>query len=235
MRKPGAETRECPAEFQDRLTERFGVNIFGEPNLKIVWNQSLFHIIGNRWRDGSGNERMGYRQRYQGDGQPCWVIVRWRPADVYGTPDLFYSRTLDAETGMHFMGAYPWKGRYEIVQPLIRKEFVDNKLKISHFPICHFLIDILIPLLEHTRTMSIDDQIAARELAKQEDAKRQTEEIADKLAENLPTYWNPVSYSNQGCRTSLLTKKMDAIQAVWNKMSKSGVKLRKGFGVGNAN
>jgi len=35
-----AERLTCPPEFQSCLTDIFGVNVFGEPNFKILWGQT---------------------------------------------------------------------------------------------------------------------------------------------------------------------------------------------------
>jgi hypothetical protein len=44
----------------------------------------------------------------------------------------------------------------------------------------------------------------------------------------------PVSYGQQGCRTSLLDRKMHAIQQVWNRLSKGGrPHFNKGLAVGD--
>src|SRR5882724_9008634 len=128
MKAAGAETRKCPKEFQDRITRMFGRNQFGQPNFKIVWGQSEFIRMGNIWRDRWGNERKGFRDTYQCHGAPCWVIMRWKQPAQYGSPRAYYESTYDSFSGLHFLGEYPWRGRYEIVVSLQDKTFVNNKL-----------------------------------------------------------------------------------------------------------
>jgi len=236
MRVAGAETRRVPPEYQERLTRKFGVNRFGDPNFKIVWNQSQFIRMGNVWRDARGNERVGYKDTYQGDGQPCWMIMRWMPPEHYGSPRTYYANTYDSLSRKYFIGEYPWKGRYEIVQALINKEFVDNKLVITHMPLCHYLIDMIIPLILQWQALSDEERAAAKQHAQQEEAKRDNEEIASKMMENMPTWIHPVSYSRQGCRTSVLDQKMHKIQKAWDRLSKRGRRpvFRQGFAQGNA-
>lgn len=231
----GAETRECPAEFQDRLTTMFGVNEFGGPHFKIVWGQSEFHRMGNVWSDKHGNERKGYRERYLCHGMPCWVILRWKSPSQYGSPEAFYMNTFDSSSGMYILGEYPWRGRYEIMQSLHRKEFKNGKLIIEHFPLSHFLIDTLIPLMLKAQNLTLEEQRAAQKFVKEQEEKKQTEEIAERLMDALPSFYGPVSFSRQGIHTSLIDRKMEAIQRTWDRMSKSGQRpvFRKGLQLGD--
>ena len=231
-----AETRECPPEYQERLTRLFGINQFGDPNFKIMWNQSIFIRLGNVWRDAAGNERVGYKDVYQGDGQPCWVILRWKPPSDYGSPTTYYRNTFDSLTKLYFVGEYPWRGRYEILQPLIKKEFVGGKLEVSHMPLSHYLIDVVIPMIMAFQNLSIEEQQAARQLALVEEEKARTAEVAEKMIENMPTWVHPVSYGRQGCRTSVLDQKMHSIQKVWDRMSRGGRKpqFKRGLAQGDS-
>ena len=242
-----AEKRRCPAEFQDRITRRFGKNQFGDPIFKIEWGQSLFIRQGNVWRDESGNERFGYIERYSCAGMACWVILRWHAPFEYGSPAAYYMNTWmpvntnrqgmaqDKETpqGYYVTGEYPWKGRYEVVQPLISKEMVGNELVVTHFPLTHYLIDVLIPMIENFRRLSKEEQEAARAVARAMEEKQQTEFIADILEENMPTWWGPVSYSGRGIKTSYLDRKMAAIQRVWDREA-SKPQFSRGMSQGNA-
>jgi hypothetical protein len=238
MQITGRETRKCPPEYQARITRMFGVNRFGEPNFKIVWNQSNFIRLGKTWRDNKGRERVGYTDVYQGDGQPCWLIVRWMPPEHYGSPTTYYRETysIDGSSRKYLVGEYPWKGRYEIVQPMIKKEFVNGNLHISTFPLCHYLIDMVIPMIIQWQELSIEEQMAAKQLAEQEKLKQENAEVAEKMMANMPTWIHPVSYSRQGCRTSLLDQKMFKIQKAWDRMSRRGRKpvFQKGFAQGDA-
>ena len=200
----------------------FGRNHFGDPIFKVVWGQSEFFKMGNLWRDKYGNERMGYRQRYLCHGVPCWNILRWRSAKEYGTPELWYAQTWDPVSKLFILGEYPWRGRYEVLYALNTREFIDGKLVITHFPLSHILIDKLFPLMLAVQRMSEDEKKAARQLIKQAEGKKETEEIADRMADSMPKWFGPVSFSRQGCRTSLLDRKMHAIQQVWNRLSKNG-------------
>ena len=128
------ERRQCPAEFQDRLTRIGGKNQFGTPNFRISWGQSEFLRMGNIWRDRFGNERRAYRDIYQCHGMPCWVIMRWKQPTHYGSPETYYQNTWDEFSKMHFLGEYPWRGRYEIVQPLMWQEMTEGKIVTEWIP-----------------------------------------------------------------------------------------------------
>lgn len=220
------ESRKCPTEFQDRLTRLFGRNQFGDPNFIIVWGQTYTHRMGTLWTDKYGNSRRGYRDVLQGSGQPCWMIMRWKAPFEYGNPRSFYSTTYDASTDTYILGEYPWRGRYEIVHSLISKEFVNGKLEITHFPLSHAMIDSIIPFILAFQRLSKEEQKAARDLAKAKAEKEETEQLADLMSEYLPTWYGPVSYSRQGCHTSLLDRKMQAIQKTWDDLCKGGRRPR---------
>jgi len=233
------ETRRCPAEFQNRLTRRCGKNPFGDPLFKIVWGASEFIRMGNIWRDKRGTERRGFKERYLCHGMPCWNIVRWRSAKEYGSQEHWYSETWDSVSKLNFLGEYPWRGRYEVVQPLMHREFVDGKMIIKHMPLSHLFIDELIPLLLQIDTMSKWQRKAAEEMCRIYEARRkqkEVDEVAEKMAENIPAWYGPVSFSGQGCRTSLLDRKINQIEQAIGRLTRAGKKpvFQKGFTVGNA-
>ena len=255
------ERRQCPAEFQDRLTRIFGVNRHGEPNFRIVWGQSEFLRMGNIWRDRFGNERRAYRDIYQCHGMPCWVIVRWKQPAHYGSPETYYQNTWDDFSKMHFLGEYPWRGRYEIVQPLMRQEMTEGKLVkdwipslnphtgiIEHIPVMkrvgreliihhmvlsHILIDKIIPLILQVQALSRDELLAIKQANELAEHKKIVEETADIMADSMPSYFGPVSYARQGVRTSLLDRKMDAIEKAWKRELAGKTRFARGFQVGN--
>jgi hypothetical protein len=227
----GREQRRCPPEFQDRITRSFGRNRFGEPNFKIVWAQSEFMRMGNVWRDVHGNERHGYRDVYALSAQPCWVIMRWRPPEDFGTPDLYYYRTWDDFSKLYITGEYPWKGRYVSLVSLHRKTFVNGNLIIDSFPLSHVLIDKLLPMMIAAKQMTYWERKAAQDLAMQRKNKQDNELAANLLEHHLPAFMGAVSYTHQGCKTSVLAKKEQQIQDFWNRMSHQGgaANYQKGF------
>jgi hypothetical protein len=231
VRIVGPEQRQCPPEFQNRVTRMFGTNVFGDPLFKVAWGQSEFHKVGNRWRDSHGTERCGYRQRYLCDGAPCWNILRWRSAEHYGTPELWYFQTWDEVSKTYALGEYPWRGRYDPLFALNRKEIINGELKVIPFPLSHVIIDVMIPLILETQRMTQQELRAAQELIKRRQEQAENTEIADRMMNELPAFYGAVSFSRQGIKTSLLDRKMAQIQAYWNRLSRTGQRPRfqKGF------
>jgi len=84
------------------------------------------------------------------------------------------------------------------------------------------LIDRIIPMMQAFQRLSTSEQEAARQFEQNEQKSREAEEVAEKMAEAMPAFINPVSFSLQGCRTSLLDKKMEQIQKVWNRLTVRG-------------
>ena len=85
-----------------------------------------------------------------------------------------------------------------------------------------------------------EDSYASRALLqkdeqhKKEEHKKEVAKVEEILTENLPRWWGPVSYGAQGCRTSVLDRKMQQIQQVWDRMSKAGRRpvFNRGFALG---
>jgi hypothetical protein len=243
----GLERRKCPAEFQSRLTRMFGKNQFGEPLIKVVWGQSQFIRMGNEYRGCHGESRVGYRNISAGNA--CWQIMRWKAPINYGSPDVYYANTymsiaqrftddgmpFDDAEGFYVTGEYPWRGRYETMYALQKQEYVHGRLVVEHLPLTHYLIDTIIPMVLAFQRLTKEEQEAARTAARIAEEKKENETIAEAFAENLPRWWGPVSYSRQGIRTSLLDRKMHAIQQVWNRMAKQGQKPKfsRGMQVGD--
>ncbi len=259
------ESRICPQEFQDRLRV-FGQNPYGENLYKFCWGRTSFILMGNIWRDTFGNERREYRPRCQNNEMQCWTLMRWKPSEFYGSPASYYAKTWDSVSKLFQTGEYPWRGRYELVQAFMEKTYepgkdtvesvpaermVDGKivieqvtvkyrtapkLVIEHMELTHLLIDRIIPMIEAFQRLTLEEKQAAQEFEANEEKRREAEESSAKFEENLPVWINPVSYSGQGCRTSLLDKKMEKIQAQWNRMKIKDTlpNFQKGFQVGAA-
>ena len=222
MHIEGPETLECPPEFQERITQMFGVNQFSDPNFKIVWGSSQFITMGDIWRDADGTESVEYRQDYQLDGRPGWHIMQWRPPSYFGSPELYYHQTFDPSTGLYITGEYPWRGRYESILSLNSKEVINGQLVIDFIPLSHFMIDTLIPLIMYANTLTADEKSAIKAKAKEEEERRKIEQIAERMSENMPVWMNPVDSASHKMKTSLLDRKMGQIQQVWNRWHRRG-------------
>ena len=223
------EPRQCPKEFQDRITRKFGKTPFGDPIFRLMWGQSVTIRMGCEWTDEHGFTHRGYQEKLAQFGMPCWVLQRWRSAKEYGTPTLYYQQTWNPMTRLFDTGEYPWKGRHETLQPLYHKSFERGKLIIEHMPLDSILIDRMIPLMLKAQQMSYWEKKVAQDLAKKQEHDAEVATIADALEDAHHAWLGPVSFSRQGCRTSWLDKKMTEIERTWNRMKAHKRDWRKGF------
>jgi hypothetical protein len=206
----GSERLTCPREFQDRITRELGTNMFGEPLFRLIWGQTQTLVMGF-----SG----GYRERLVQFDMPCWVIQRWRSPNEYGSPEMYYTETFEEESKLYITGEYPWKGRYETLQPLYRKEVVNGKLEITHFPLDDILIDRVIPMMLKAQEMNFWERKAALRMIHDEEEEKKVDAIAERLEEARPSFMGSVSLSRQGCRTSRIDKMAEKIERTWNRIS----------------
>src|ERR1700690_163748 len=99
----------CPPEYQQILDEKFGLNRFDGPMFKIAWSHSETVTAAGL---------TGYEDRLLLGGVPCWMILRWRAPEVYGSPEMWYQQNFDQDTRLCLLGPYPETGRYEVLVPL---------------------------------------------------------------------------------------------------------------------
>lgn len=215
----------CPEEFQERLTEIGGVNRYDEPNFILVWSQgggpNSMYRAGGAWNVEGLPSFTGYRDLLVGGGIPCWALLQWHDAAEYGTPEMYYVQNLDEETQLQQLGEYPYNGRYQLLYNLRWTEMRGKELYFEAMPLNSYLLETVVPIImaakdiswEKTRAALLDIKARedARDLAAIEDAMR---------AAALPFHGNPVSYGKQGCRTSLVDKKIEAMQRNWNTIMK---------------
>ena len=162
---PAIERRECPREFQDRLTEAVGRNVHGDPNFIIAWGQTFTYTAGGVWPKPQGDGFFGYRQlplsnsSMSGKGQPCWMILEWHPPEDYETPGVYYFRNRDELTGLQLLGEYPYKGRYEVAFKLTSTEFRNGRLEIQNYHLDGMILDVLIPAIVEGQRMTMKQRL----------------------------------------------------------------------------
>ena len=162
---PQIERRECPPEFQERLTRAVGLNRYGEPNFIIVWGQSFTYTAGGVWPKPHGDGFFGYRQLMlsnsspTGKGQPCWMILEWHPPEDYETPGMYYFRNRDDLTGLQVLGEYPYKGRYEVAFKLSSHEFRNGRLEFVNYHLDGMILDVLIPAIVEGQRMTMKQRL----------------------------------------------------------------------------
>lgn len=217
------ERIQCPKIFQDYLTRIFGINRFGQPMFKIFWGQTETYDYATP---------TGYGQKTLGHNQPCWMIVRWRPPEIYGTPEIYYRLNADRETGLALMGEYPQFGWYEPLLLLKSTHFdPDTKEMIVETPALDWtLIDSLIPALEAIERLTPEEIALAEQAILEQENRQMVAEITDRLMNALPTWYHATSFASRRNKNSFLQQKEDQIAREWDRRLKSGeIPRQKGF------
>jgi hypothetical protein len=189
---PSFEKLKAPAEYQAHLTALGGLNRFGLPNFRLVWGQTETELV--RGRDANGRE--GQHIVFKHGGIPAWFMESWKPPECFGTPELWYAMSWDAETQTHTLGEYPWSGLYmpcpfnlyvkKIVGGGIRYSLPDKdgrhsvidepaRMVIDAMPLNHYIIDLLVPNMikdldvtyTQKRTALMNRKLAENEAARQ--------------------------------------------------------------------
>jgi hypothetical protein len=216
---------ECPEEFQERLNEVGGLNRYDEPNFKLVWGQggcpdALFRA-GGVWAPEGLPSFKGYRDLLIGGGTPSWCLLQWQDPIVYGTPELYYVQNYDPDTGLQTLGEYPYHGRYRLLYNLRWMERQPNgTIRFEAMPLNSFLINTIVPIIMAAREISHVQVMAAMRDLHEVEEKNNLSRIEDVIRDRaLPFKGAPVSYQRQGCRTSLVDKKIEQMLRYMNKMS----------------
>lgn len=100
--------RRAPALYA-AILKKYGENLYGENIYRISWGPSRCYIVGGWWEV---EHEFGYKiQPKYGRGEK-WILEKWMPPSVYGTPQAWDSQTLSAE-GFYQVGPYPSHGEFE--------------------------------------------------------------------------------------------------------------------------
>src|SRR6185437_774067 len=209
------EKRECPPEFQERLTRAGGVNRYGGPNFRIVWGQTWTVRRGGVWNDGEHYFK-GYRDEVE-DKRPCWILKQWNAPELYGSPTLWFIQNRDEASGLQILGDFPWRGQYETVQPFVWTGLVNDRLIVEYMPLNAMIVDMIIPIVMQCK----DVQMWRRKLALEEMEARKDKErlrkVEDARRDAAMAFQGPVSFGRQGCRTSMVDRRMQVISQNWRR------------------
>jgi hypothetical protein len=107
------QTAKLAPSWAQKPLEKFGRNPFGAPNFRVVWGPSRMYIVGGYWED-SGKREYRLVNKYSLDSK--WVLERWRPPYIYGSPELWNMQTVQAD-GFLGLGPFPVHGEYESICP----------------------------------------------------------------------------------------------------------------------
>lgn len=204
-----------PEHFKERLTRVGGVNRYGEPNFIIVWGKSHTVRRGGTWEQTDGTYFRGYRDVVE-DGRPCWVLKQWKAPEVYGTPTMYFMENREESTGLQILGDYPWRGQYETIQPFVWRGLINGKMVVEYMPLNSMILDMVVPIILRCQDASLMQRRAALDALEEKKQRDQTSSIEARRLDAKMAFTGPVSYSKQGCRTSLVDRKMYDINKHWN-------------------
>jgi hypothetical protein len=195
------ERIQCPEEFQQRINEVAGFNRYGEPNYKLVWAQTETQIQGGHWNNEDGSFT-GYREILKGDGLPHWMLMQWTDAGKSAEmphlegegPVLWYINNTDTQTGLSYLGEYPYHGSYQIVLTLCAKWFDDGKLCIEPMPLTTDILNLMIPIIEASMTVSLKAKLKYMEEEEEREEKQRVTDFEDmyrdiRINPNLCASW----------------------------------------------
>lgn len=223
-----------PQDFQDKLDEIGGFNRYGGSNFVVRWAQGgqeeCFYRAGGAWNVEGLPSFKGYRSLLVGGGTPSWMLMQWRPADHYGTPELWYLQGYDEETGLQTLGEFPYFGKYELLYNLRWTEKKGNELKFEAMPLNSYLLDTIVPIIMSAKEVSWEKTKSAMQDLKNKEDAEDISMIEDVMRSNaVPFKGNAVSYTKQGCRTNLIDKKIESMTKHWNSMMRRTNELGKGL------
>jgi hypothetical protein len=107
-----------PPEGWIKTLDGLGLNRFAQPEWRIVWGPERMEWRGGNHADYDANgillrrvAEMRLTPKY--GKKPTWIIERWLPPELYGSPERWRTENLDPETGLLLLGPYPSQGEYE--------------------------------------------------------------------------------------------------------------------------
>lgn len=224
---------QCPEWFQDELTRIGGVNRYDQPNFIVRWGQGgeqeCLYRAGGHWDIEGLASVHGYRDLLIGGGTPSWMLMQWDDALQYGTPELFYVMNYDEESGMQNLGEYPYQGKYKLLYNMCWRDMKDGKLNIEAMPLNSFVLDTVVPIILQAREISYEKTKAALQDQKEREDAADLSMIEDAMRDASLAFKGPVSYARQGCRTSIIDKKIEQMTRNWNRMVTNASRLGRGL------
>lgn len=219
--------RECPSQFQDAFTRVGGTNRYGEPIFKLVWSETALARSGGYWaKDGY----LGYRDFQIGGRAPCWLLMMWKPPESFGSPARWYYHHRDEATGLQELGEYPFHGQYVVLQKLIHYEQVDGRMQAEILELSSFLVYVMLPAVKFWQALSEEEKLAAIKLQMELEENEVLDEMMDAKADCAPAFRGAAaSYTNQGCRTSVLAKKIEVMERGMRQAMAIAAKMPRGL------
>ncbi len=129
---------DVPENIQSYIARAGGSNAYGQPRFRIVWSGNRTTLSSRKWTETDSDRVLrttyGWRRtlKYpQPTRRERFVIEMYRPAELYGAPELWYYTNTKYVDGRAICpaGAYPNRGDYEYLDTI---EYVDE-LGERHF------------------------------------------------------------------------------------------------------
>ena len=230
---------QCPEWFQEELTRIGGTNRYDQPNFIVRWGQGgepeCVYRAGGEWSVEGQPSYRGYRNLLVGGGTPSWMLMQWQDTLSYGTPESFYVGNLDNDTDLQTLGEYPYSGKYTLLYNMCWRDMQNGKMHIEAMPLNSFVLDTVVPIIIQAREISYEKTMAALKEQKDKDDAADLVMIEDAMRDASLAFKGPVSYARQGCRTSLIDKKVEAMTRNWNRMVTNARSLGRGLSSHSAN
>lgn len=176
-----------PDYFNLGLLNIAGRNIFGEPNLRVVWGEDARKFNGH----------IKYIDPITGRPMTCWVLERWMPPGFFGGKEAwekdrwFYDDV--HQQWVDLKGEYPTRGMHVMIHPLTRNG--------SYIPLDHAMLNIIKGLIRSDEEFASKSHWERDRLIRQswdaEDAqtKIETQKAQNDLREYHLRNWDQINRS----------------------------------------
>lgn len=229
------ERRQCPQEFQDRLTQVVGRNPYGEPLFLIAWSQTHTFRAGGVWPH---DHYAGYRDVFTATGSPSkklpgyWMILEW--VAPYTSEAVWRYLNRDEDTGLQTLGEFPHSGSYRVALKLQTQEVRNGKLVLESMPLDSQILDSMMPLILAAKDMSHAKRM---ELARADRVRAEEKEhkaIEDMVGGSRAAFKgrDALSFAGQRNTNNSVAQRMQLIERQWTQFLNQRKSAPRGFGQG---
>lgn len=230
---------QCPAWFSEELKRIGGENVYGDANFICRWGQGgepeCTYRAGGNWHVEGQPSFSGYRDLLISGGTPSWMLLQWQSPISYGTPESFYVGNYDEESGLQTLGEYCYFGKYTLLYNMCWRDMSNGKMTIEMMPLNSFVLDTIVPIIMQSKEISYEKTMAALKEQKDKDDAADLAMIEDVMRDAKMAFKGPVSYARQGCRTSIIDRKVEAMTRNWNRMTTNAKLLGRGLSAHSEN
>jgi hypothetical protein len=106
---------------------------------------------------------------------------------------------------------------------------VKGKFVVEAMPLNSFVLDEVVPIIMEAKDISYEQTIEAMKALKEQEDKADLNMVEDAMRDARMAFKGPVSYARQGCRTSIIDRKVEQMQRHLNTMSAKVQMLGRGL------